>query len=245
MRDFFHADCTIYKKRLKRTIITVLIPLAAVCVFCSCNIIFNLRSGGDRSMAQIMLYVILIGVALGIITCFSGAYIADKKTRRHTRFTYFDILPKCMIFSRYAGEHHIYGERTIYRRLYYIPFSGLTEIRRDPKASPHDITLIGEIREYLLPSDDLGYHINEDGELLFDHAELNERFFEQRTTLQISEDFGSTKHLEAAVRFFWEQFRSIPEKKPFNIADYVMQKTKKPMRTSNRLLDAPSFDRKW
>ena len=245
MRDYFHADCSIYHRRYKRTVITVLIPLAAVCVFCACNIIFNLRSGGNRSFAQLMLYIIAGCVAVGMITCFAGAYIVDKKTRRHARFTYFDILPWCMIFSRYAGEYHLYGERVIYRKMYYISFAKLTEIRRDPKTAPHDITFVGEIREYLLPSDSLGYHIDEDGELIFDHAELNERYFQPSEKLTISEDFGNTRHLEAAARYYLEQFKSIPEKKPFNIADYVLPKAKKPLRTSNPLLDAPSFDRKW
>ena len=245
MRDFFHADSSIYKRRLKRTLITVLVPLAAVCVFCTATIIFNMRSDGDKEFARLMLYIIIGCVALGIIACFSGAYIVDKKIRRHARFTYLDILPKGLIFSRYAGEHQLYGQRTVYRRLYHIPFSGLTEIQRTPKTSPHDITFIGDVREYLLPSDSLGYHINEDGDLLFDHPELSERFFEPRTRLVISEDFGNTKLMEAAVRHYLEQFRNAPEKKPFNIADYVAQKSKKPLRTSNPLLDAPSFDRKW
>lgn len=245
MRSYFHADCTIYQKRYKRTLITVLVPLAAVCIFCACNIIFNLRTDGNRSFAQIMMYIILGSVAAGIILCFAGAYIVDKKCRRHARFTYFDILPKGMVFSRYAGEYYLYGERTIYRRLYYIPFSGVTDIIRNSKATPHDIAFSGEIREYFMPSDALGYHINEDGELLFDRTELNERFFELRERLVISEDFGNTKLLETAARYYLEQFKAIPEKKPFNIADYVMHRSKKPLRTSNPLLDAPSFDRKW
>ena len=245
MRDYFHADPSIYKRRLKRALIMILVPLAAVCVFCTSTIIFNMRSDGDKGFALIMLYIIIGCVAFGIITCYCGAYIVDKKMRRHARFTYFDILPKGMIFSRYAGEHHLYGERTIYRRMYYIPFSKLTEIQRTPKTTPHDITFVGEIREYFLPSDNLGYHIDEDGELLFDHPELNERLFELRPRLVISEDFGNTKLLEAAVRFYLEQFKNTPEKKPFNIADHIARKSKKPMRTSNPLLDAPSFDRKW
>ncbi len=245
MRNFFHANTSVYPRRLKRTLITVLVPLAAVCVFCTATIIFNLRSDGDKQFAQLMLYIIVGCIATGIITCFAGAYIADKKMRRHARYTYFDILPKGMIFSRYAGEHILYGERTIYRRLYYIPFSELESVQRTPRTAPHDISFTGNIREYLFPSDNLGYHINEDGDLLFDRPELNERFFEQKSKLVISEDFGNTKLLEAAVLHYLEEWKNTPEKKPFNIADYVLQKSKKPLRTSNPLLDAPSFDRKW
>ncbi|MGN0687481.1 MAG: hypothetical protein ACI4KA_05190 [Oscillospiraceae bacterium] len=245
MRSFFHSDGSIYKRRLKRALITILVPLAAVAVFCTAVILFSFRPGGERGIAAIMLYIIVGCVAAGIAACFLGAYTADKKIRRHARYTYFDILPKGMIFSRYAGEHCLYGERTVYRRLYYIPFSGLTEISRAKKTAPHDIVFCGEIRMYLLPSDCLGYHINADGELMFDHPELSERFYTTQQRLVISEDFGNTGLLEAAARHYLEIFRNTPDKKPFNIADYVAQKSKKPLRTSNPLLDAPSFNRKW
>lgn len=245
MREYFHADTSIYPKRLKTVVISVLMPLAAVCVFCAANIVFNLRTGGDIGLAQLMIYIIIGCVAVGIITCFAGAYITEKKQRRHARFTYFDILPKGMMFSRYAGEHYLYGERTIYRRLYYIPFDGLKEIKRDAKTSPFSITFVGDIREYFFPSEQLGYHIDEEGELLFDNAELNERFYTAHEKLCIRYDFGSTKQMERSANHYLEQHRNAPKKKQFNIADHVRQRSKKPLKTSNPLLEAPSFDRKW
>jgi len=245
VRDFFHCDTTVYKKRLKTAVAAVLMPVIAVCIFCAANIIFNMRDDGDKGFAQFMLMLMAGCIAFAMAACFLGAYIADKKCRRHSRYTYFDILPKGMIYSRYAGEYYLYGERTVYRRLYYIPFEGFTDALRDPKESPRSLTVTGDIREYLLPSDYLGYHIDEDGELVFDYAELSERHFECREKLLITQDFGSTKRLQGSILHYYEQFKNAPEKKPFNIADYVSQRSKKPMRTSNPILDAPSFDRKW
>ena len=245
MKEYFHADTSIYPRRLKTVIISVLMPLAAVCVFCAANIVFNMRADGDTSLARLMIYIIIGCVATGIIACFVGAYITEKKQRRHARFTYFDILPKGMIYSRYAGEHYLYGERTIYRRMYYIPFERLTEIKREPKTSPFAITFTGNIREYFFPSEQLGYHIDEDGELLFDNGELNERFFTPHEKLCIRYDFGSTKQIERSANHYLELFRNAPQKKQFNIADHVRQRSKKPLKTSNPLLEAPSFDRKW
>ncbi len=226
-------------------IISVLVPLLAVSVFCSANIIFNLREGGSRSLALIMIHIIAVCVAVGMFVCFAGAYITERKMRRHAKYTYLDILPKGIIYSRYAGEHSIYGSHTVYRRLYYIPFKQLTEISRDKKQSPKSITINGEIHSYFLTSDELGYHIDEEGELSFNHPELNERFFETLSVLKIDSDFGSTTRLLHSIEHYREKFRNTPEKKPFNIADYVTVKHKKPMRTSNPALDAPSFDRKW
>lgn len=245
MRDFFHCDTTIYKKRLKTVLVALLAPLIAVCVFCAAIIIFNMRPDGDKGFAVLMVWIAVGCVAAGMIFCFGGAYIADRKRRYHARYTYFDILPKGMVYSRYAGQFHLYGERTVYRRLYYIPFSCVTAVLRDGKRSPTELTLTGTIQEYFLPSDHLGYHINEEGELQFDNPELMERHFEQRGRLLITRDFGSTKQLERSVKYYLEQFRNAPQKKQFNIADHVALKSKRPLRTSNPMLDAPSFDRKW
>lgn len=245
MKDYFHADTTIYPKRLKTVIIALLMPLAAVCVFCTANIVFNLRADGDKSLVKLMVMIIAGCVATGILSCFAGAYITDKKQRRHARYTYFDILPKGMIYSRYAGEHYLYGERTVYRRIYYIPFAALTAVSRDARSSPTSIRFAGEIREFFFPSDQLGYHIDEDGELCFDNAVLNDRFFAVHDKLSIKEDFGSTRQLERSVEHYVEQFRNAPKKKEFNIAEHIRQKAKKPLKTSNPLLEAPSFDRKW
>lgn len=245
MQDFFHAETSIYAKRFKAVTIAVLLPLAVLCIICAAMIIFNLHSDGDTGLIQLLVYIVVGCVAFGMTTVFAGAYIAEKKARRHARFTYFDILPKGMVYSRYAGEHYLYGERTIYRRLYYIPFGSLASVSRDAKDAPADMEITGEIREFFMPSDCLGYHIDSDGELRFDNAELNERFFTVSRKLKVSNDFGSTKRLVRSVQYYIEQFRNTPEKKPFNIADYVKQKSKKPIRTSNPMLDAPRFDRKW
>ncbi len=245
MRNFFHCDTSIYKKRLKTVLSALLAPLIAACVFCAATIIFNLRADGDKGFAQLMVWIAVGCVAAGMMFCFAGAYIADRKARLHARYTYFDILPKGMIYSRYAGQHHLYGERTVYRRLYYIPFAEFTDTARDPKQAPQELTVIGGIYEYFLPSDRLGYHIDEDGGLVFDNAELSQRHFTKREKLVISHDFGSTKQLQRSIQHYFEQFRNTPEKKPFNIADYVGVKAKRRLKTSNAMLEAPSFDRKW
>lgn len=245
MRDFFHADTSVFPRRLRTVVIAVLVPLGAVCIFCAANILFNLRAEGDKGFAQLMVYIIAGCVAAGMLTVFSGAYITEKKVRRHARYTYFDILPKGMIFSVYAGEHYLYGERTIYRRLYYIPFDKFEQAVRDPKLSPTELTIKGEVRSYFMGSDLLGYHINEDGELLFDRPELNERHFDTLPAVKISSYFGSTKALARSIEHYFEAYKSIPEKKPFNIADYIMARPKRHTGTSNPLLDAPSYNRNW
>lgn len=245
MDFFFHADTTKYRRRLKATAITVLVPLFGVCVFCAVNILLNLSSGVGRGIVSLLAGVIVGCCAVGLITVFLAVYFANKYTARHNRFTYLDILPDGFVFSLYAGEYRRYSRQVIQRKLYFVPFSGLEEISRDPKNSPCTLTVKGEVRYYLCESGRLGYHVDEENHMQFDSPELNERGFERLDKLEISGWFGSTKRIEKSLRYFLEEYRAIPEKKPFNIADFVTKKRQKRPTTSNPMLEAPSYDRSW
>lgn len=241
MKYFFHAEVEKYTRRLKHMMLLAAMSVFAVCAFCTINIVLNFGS------EIVYLLLALIGgfVFLGMVFGFSAVYFTEKHKRRHSKYTYFDFLPKGMIFSEYAGEFTRYGEKKILRRLYYIPFEGLISVTRDPKTAPHNLTFTGEIRAYFQESDRLGYHIDEDGNLEFDSAELNIRLYEKLPSLVVHDRFGNTKRLEKSVNFYLEQYKNTPEKKPFNISDYVSVRKRTKLRTSNAALEAPSFSRKW
>lgn len=245
MDFFFHADTTKYRRRLKAAVITVLMPLFGVCVFCAVNILLNLSSGAGRGLIMLLAGAIVGCCAVGIIAVFVAVYFAKKYTVRHNRFTYLDILPDGFVFSLYAGEFRRYSRQIILRKLYFVPFSGLEEISRDPRNSPCTLLVKGEVRYYLCESGRLGYHVDEENHLRFDSAELNERGFQKLDRLEISGWFGSTGKIERSLRCHLEEYRAIPEKKPFNIADFVTKKRQKKPTTSNPLLEAPSYDRSW
>ena len=219
----------------------VTVPIFAICTFCTVNIVINIQ----REIA--VLYLIVAGacVAFGMIFAFAAAYITDKQIRRHSRYTFFDFLPKGMIFSEYAGEFTRYGKQVILRRLYYIPFETLTSVSRNPKVAPHNIEFKGEIRGYLFETNRLGYHIFEDGELVFDSMELNFGHFEKLSSVTVKDRFGNTKRLEHSVNYFWNKFKEAPKKKPFDISDYVSVAKKRKPKTSNPALEAPSYSRDW
>ena len=245
MDYFFHADTTKYRRRLKGTVITVVVPLFGICVFCTVNILLNYSSGAALSLRALMAAVIAGCVLVGTVTVFAAAYFTYKLIRRHSRFTYLDILPDGFVFSLYAGEYCRYSQQVILRKLYFVPFSGIKEIVRDGRNTPLSLTVTGEVRYYLCESDRLGYHVDEENHLQFDSAELNTRGFEKLDKLEISGWFGSTKRLERSLNYFLEEYRSIPEKKPFNISEHIPKKQKKRPVTSNPILEAPSYDRKW
>jgi hypothetical protein len=244
MKYFFHAQTDKYRRTLKSLLIIVLMPLAAICVFCTVNIILNLGADSDEELVRLMLFIIAGTVFVGMVFCFSAAYVTDKKIRRHSRYTYLDILPCGVIYSLYAGEFVRYGEQKILRRLYYIPFKTLEKAERKPNTADC-IVFSGEIREFFLSSEHLGYHVNGDGEMSFDNPELNERGFERLSILEISGRFGSAKPIEQSVLGIWEEYKNRPEKKPFDISEHIARRKSVHQRTSNPMLDAPSYDRKW
>ncbi|MBD5129013.1 MAG: hypothetical protein HDT43_03685 [Ruminococcaceae bacterium] len=238
---FFHADTSKYGDRLRRILITVFVPLIALCVFCTVQIVLNYRS----EFALLLLAVIGGSVLFGMIFAFSAVYITEKYKRRHARYTFFDFLPCGMVFSEYAGEYVHWGDRVILRRLYFIPFETLESVSRDPKKAPHDITFKGEIRGYFFESSRLGYHVNEDGGIEFDTEPLNDGMFEKLHEITVKNRFGNTKRLEKSALYYLEQYKNIPEKKPFVLSDFVTVRRRHKPTTSNPALEAPSYNRDW
>ena len=238
---FFHADTAKYGDRLRHILITVFGPIIALCVFCTVQIVLNYRS----EFALLLLVVIGGSILFGMIFGFSAVYVTEKYKRRHSKYTFFDFLPGGMVFSEYAGEYVHWGARVIMRRLYFIPFEKLESVSRDPKKAPHDITFKGEIHAYFFESDRLGYHINEDNSIEFDTDLLNWGMYDTLTELTVKNRFGNTKQLEQSALFYLEQFRNTPEKKPFNISEFVSRRSKPKPTTSNPALEAPSFNRNW
>lgn len=238
---YFHADVEKYSDRLRRMLIIVIAPILAICVFSTANIV--LHFGSDFS--RLLMMIIAGSIFSGMVFTFTAVYVIDKRRRRHSRYTFFDIIPSGMIFSVYAGEFSRYGEKIIMRRLYYIPFDKLENVSRDPKTAPHNITFKGAIREYYLETERLGYHIDEDGRLEFDTLIINGAYYNEVPEVTVKNRFGNTKRLEKSVLFYWEEFKNIPEKKPFDISQYVTARRKAKPKTSNPALEAPSFSRNW
>lgn len=238
---YFHADVEKYSDRLRHMLIVVIAPILAICIFSTVNIVLNF--GSDFS--KLLMLVIAGSIFLGMVFTFAASYIVDKRRRRHSRYTFFDIIPCGMVFSEYAGEFTRYGDRIIMRNLYYIPFEKLESVSRDPKTAPHNIQFKGEIRRYYVETERLGYHINEEGHIEFDTAILNDAYFDIIPSVTVKNRFGNTKRLEKSVLYYWEEFKNTPEKAPFDISKYVAVRRRSKPKTSNPALEAPTFSRNW
>lgn len=239
-RFYFHADVSGYPRKLRRVASVVITPILTMCILCSAYIVLNF----DSEFARLMLLIIAFGILVGMVFSFTAVYLTDKYKRRHSRYTFFDIVPSGMVYSEYAGEFTRYGKRIILRRLYYIPFASLESVSRNPKF-PREICFKGEIREYLHETDRLGYHITEDGELVFDTLILNTNYFTTVKELTIRDRLGSTRRLEKSALHYWEEYKQIPDKEPFDITKVIAIRKKKKPKTSNPVLEAPSYSRNW
>lgn len=240
-RCYFHADTGVYGVALRHALTVVILPLLAICIFCTVNIVLFYNA----SIVKLLILIIAGSVLFGMIFTFSAAYIAEKKKRRHARYTFFDILPQGMVFSEYAGEFVRYGELIILRRLYYIPFEEFESVSRDAKKTPREITVKGRIRSFFYESGRLGYHIGESGEMSFDTAILNIGMYGELGEVTVKKRFGNTKPLEEAILYYKDHFDNAPEKKPFNISEHVGSRRKPKPHTSNPALETPSFNRNW
>ena len=238
---YFHADLDKYSDRLRHILIIVIIPIIALCVFCTVNIVLRFNS----PLAVLLFAVVVGSVLFGILFAFAAVYFTDKRIRRHARYTFMDIIPSAVIYSEYAGEFVRYGELIILRRLYIIPFADLESVSRDPKQAPHNIKFKGKIREYFLETDRLGYHVDPDGNIRLDTEILEYGYFSEITEVTVKNRLGNTKRIERAVLFYWEEFKNTPEKKPFDISQFVRARQKPKPKTSNPALEAPSFSRNW
>lgn len=238
---YFHADIAKYADRLRHILIIVIIPIIALCVFCTVNIVLRINS-----KLAVFLFAAVVGFVLfGILFTFIAVYLTDKYSRRNARFTFLDIIPTAVIYSEYAGEFVRYGEKIILRRLYIIPFATLESVTRNPKEAPHNITFKGAARAYFLETDRLGYHVDPDGNIKLDNEILNYGYFMEQGEVTVKNRLGNTKRLERSVLFYWEEFKNAPEKKPFDISQYVHTRRKPKPKTSNPALEAPSFNRNW
>lgn len=238
---YFHADIEKYSNRLRHMLMLVLVPILAICVFGTANIVLNFGSNFSR----LLMIIIAASVCFGMVFTFVAVYFIDKCRRRHARYTFLDIVPCGVVFSEYAGEFTRYGERIIMRRLYYIPFDKLESVSRNPKEAPHNIEFKGEIRLYYHETGRLGYHINDDNKLEFDTAILNLSYFTTVSQVTVKNRLGNTARLEKSVLYYWEEFKNTPEKAPFDISKYVTERRRSRPKTSNPALEAPSFNRNW
>lgn len=239
MKNYFHCKTEIYLRRRRTIIILTVVPLFQVCVIVMLIMQLTFRSLSDRDYLYPLLIVIAACVLLSMLISWFVFEKTEKAIKRNSRYTYFEIDRKVLIFSRYAGEFAVRGIRTTNRILYVIPLKTLQSAELTPKK--RSLTLKGVIREYSGDSTTLGYHIKR-GNIDFDRWWLNDNGFTEKNELLIPPLFGSRNYLLKMIRLSKKQFDNTPPPKPYKFTEaaFVRRRSKpRPMP------EGMSFERKW
>ncbi len=225
MRNFFHFSPVKPKKKAQRTIMLTACFCAEICIAAFIVMIFNFLTAKNFNVIFYMLAVICVTILTGMLICFFAEMYFSRRIRRCSRYTYVDIQQKTAVYSSYAGEYRVAGEKVIIRDVYYIPFAVMTgaEVMKNGKG----VNVTGKMRHYCMNSDNLGYHVR-DGEVVFDRELLNESGFETMETLRIPAVFGNPERLCRAINEAKKNFDDVPAPKPyvFKEADFIRRRAK-------------------
>lgn len=225
MRSFYHFSPLKLRKTAQRTVMITACFCAEICIAAFIVMIFNFFTARNHDVISRMLIVICATILAGMLICFFAEMLFSRRIRRCSRYTYVDIQQKTVIYSSYAGEYRVSGEKVIIRDIYYIPFGSLTDVREEKNG--RGVIVTGKLRHYCMNSDNLGYHIK-DGEVLFDRELLNESGFETMETLRIPAVFGNPAKLCKAISEGKAGFDEIPAPKPYTFreADFIRRRAK-------------------
>lgn len=225
MRWFYHFSPLKLRKIARNTILITACFCAEICIAAFIVLIFNFLTARNYDVIFQMLMIVCGAILTGMLICFGTAMVVWKKINRKSRYTYVDIQLKTAIYSSYAGEYRVSGEKVIIRDIYYIPFSSLTgsQVAKNGK----DLMVMGKIRHYCMNSENLGYHVK-DGEVVFDRELLNESGFECLEEVRIPAVFGKPERLCKAFEEGRARFEEIPAPKPyvFKEADFIRRRAK-------------------
>lgn len=239
LRTYFHFTPQKDKKRLKKLLFCTAALCGEICIAAFFVLIFNLITAANSDVIFQVTGIICGVILTGMIICLAAAEFSYKKIRRNSRYTYFDIQLKFIIFSYYGGEYTTGGERIIVRDLYYIPLSGFKSVTTDKKGK--EVILSGDFRHYCMNSENLGYHVK-NGEIVFDREWLNIGGFEKVESIRIPRVFGNSDRLIKSINFAVERYNSLPKPKPyvFKEADFIRRRAK-----PRYLPEDFGFERKW
>ncbi|MCM1334084.1 MAG: hypothetical protein NC084_08130 [Bacteroides sp.] len=237
MRTYFHWAPAPTLRRRKNLILCAAVLCAEVCVAAFLILIFNYCTAPDGDVILRMLAVIAAAVLFGLSFCLIAKEAFGRYIRRRSRYTYLDLRLRGMVYSSYAGEYRVGGERIIVRDVYYLPYAALTAVETERRT----VVITGELRHYCMNSDNLGYHLR-NGDFEFDRPYLNMAGYIKEDRLKIPDVFGSAKRAADAINAAKKRFDALPAPKPyvFREADFIRRKPK-----SRVLPESFDYSREW
>lgn len=239
MRWFYHFSPVRLRKKARSIILVTACFCAEICVAAFIVLFFNFLTARNYDVILQMLAIVCGAILLGMLVCFGAAMISWHKISRRSRYTYVDIQPRTLIYSAYAGEYTVSGERVIIRDIFYVSFEYFSGAQ--VAANEKDVIVTGKVRHYCMNSDNLGYHVK-DGGVVFDRELLNESGYESLEIMRIPCVFGNPERLCRAINEGRARFEEIPAPKPyvFKEADFIRRRAK-----PRTMPEDFNYSRKW
>lgn len=241
MRSYFHCSTSKFRRR-KAVVLTLAGSVCAEAAVISFIVMFFGLFGSESAndaLAQTAFLIAALFTALGMTVCFTAAAVLDKRSARHSRYTYLDIQLKCAVISVYSGEMRILGRSAVFRELYLIPFKELESV--SPSRNGRRLVIRGKLRRYGMESDFLGYHVR-GGDVEFDRMWLNVGSFEELHAAELPAYFGDAGKICSAIADAKKRFDEIPrpKKHEFREADFIRRRPRPRM-----MPDDLNFSRTW
>lgn len=225
MDSYFHAYTKKYLKRRNTAVVLTVTPLAQICLMVIWALMFNLKRITDKGFLRSYVLIICVCILTGMILCCVYFAVCDHYIRTHRRYTYFEILRKAAVFSRYKGSYYLFGKKTVLRQVCVIPLKTYDRAYLDERKK--HLILTGEIRIYQGESNALGYHVK-DGFPEFDKWWYNEaeKSYKKAGIIQLPMDFEHPARIAAALHHAKRKFDVLPPKKEyvFKEADIVRKR---------------------
>ena len=246
MRSYYHCSTAKFRRR-RSVVITLVGCVSAEAAVIAFIVLFLSTLGPDGAavgeLTRTMLLTAGLFVVIGLAVCFLAASSADKKSERHSRYTFLDIQLKAAVISVYSGEMKILGQNAVFRELYLIPFKDFEGAV--PYGNGRKFAVRGKVLWYGMESEFLGYHVR-GGDIEFDRMWLNVGGFTEKHTVVIPAYFGDPAKLCAALDEAKKRFDEIPDprKRRENAAKVLPKRSvSRPIKRS--LPDNPDFSRTW
>lgn len=214
-------------------------PIIEVSMLVVWAALFNLKQMYEQGYIPMLAGGVSVGIAVGMILFIIYAQCTERAVRRNSKYTYFDICGKAVVYSRYRGEYSHLGEKIIQRELYVMQLKDFKQAYVDEKKK--HLILIGKMRVYLDNTDNLGYHV-ENGNVDFDNWWYNEAGFKTVNMLKLPMDFERPTLIARKMYEAKRDFDAIPEKKPYVFVEADIVKKRKELK---KLKEEMRYVRQW
>ncbi|MCL1881724.1 MAG: hypothetical protein FWF76_06050 [Oscillospiraceae bacterium] len=245
MKNFFHCDANMYRKKVRAFFEYTAAPAVFVAIFLTICLLLSLHN----LMNSGLLFPAILVVG-GIIFVFSLITrilieITEYCIRVHSRYTYIEIGLKDVIVSLYAGSYAHFGQKNVFRKIIVIPLETfvsaeiLENSRKNSRKNQRILIKLknSKIRVYSGKSERLGYNFRE-GDFRFNEFYYQEGHdFKSMSEIIIPGKFGSAKTIVASIRAAKERFEVLPPENPYIFKELAFVKARKVEEKSRRLRD--------